>query len=265
VPGGHGTGEKPLRLQSKTDLRLGVFAPPVFMAALLVVTFLGTWRDSAWRLWLSRVIVIGFIALYVWLGSLPRLRELRRRGRVPEAKPDSVPGRPDRVIHFPLLAGCLCALLEAWQSQRFLCVWRGKAMESGDITEISLDRGQCLGTCPVFRFTASRQGRYSYEGHRHVELLGLRSGRFPVYLFERLAEVCIDLRVLELDDVYPCDFDDAPYVHVTVRYASGVKTTHNEGGDSGPVRLWAFAALIEVAMRQAFVIEDRDSRQRKKR
>jgi|GEM_PF-7040707 len=95
-----------------------------------------------------------------------------------------------------------------------------------------------------------------------------RSARDPVGspdLFDRLAEVCVDLRVLELDDLYPCSFDDAPFVRVEVCHANGVKVVHNEGGDSGPVRLWAFAALIEVAMRQAFDTEDRKGHTRGKR
>jgi hypothetical protein len=133
------------------------------------------------------------------------------------------------------------------------------AVQAADIHELSLDRGPCFGTCPVFRFTASRQYGYTYSGRRHAVPPGDRAGRFPHYLFDRLAEVCVELRVLELDDVYPSDFDDAPSVAVSVRHAGGVKVVRNEGGDSGPVRLWAFAALIEVAMRQAFEVEDRDA------
>ena len=130
-------------------------------------------------------------------------------------------------------------------------------MEPASIIEIALDRGPCFGPCPFFRFTASRHAGYSYEGHSHVEPLGARSGRFPGYLFQRLAELCIDLQVLELDAHYPCDFEDAPSVVVTVRHTGGVNVIRNDGGDSGPVRLWAFAKLIEVAMRQAFETEDR--------
>ncbi len=130
-------------------------------------------------------------------------------------------------------------------------------MQSGDILELTLDRGPCLGTCPVFRFTATSQGRYTYEGLWHAEPAGERSGRFPRYLFARLAEVCVDLRVMELDDLYPGHFEDAPYVRVEVRLAGGVKVVQNDDGDLGPVRLWAFAKLIEVAMRQVFKTEDR--------
>ena len=68
-------------------------------------------------------------------------------------------------------------------------------MEPANIFEITLHRGHCLGTCPVFRFTASRQYGYSYEGRAHVEPTGTRVGRFPFYLFDRLAEVCLDQNV----------------------------------------------------------------------
>jgi hypothetical protein len=133
-------------------------------------------------------------------------------------------------------------------------------VEPADIFEITLDRGPCFGTCPVFRFTASRQYGYSYEGRSYVEPVGPRAGRVPAYLFDRLAAVCIELRVPELDDVYPSDFDDAASVAVTVRHSGGVKSVRSEGGDAASVRLWAFAALVEVVMREAFFIEDRDSR-----
>jgi hypothetical protein len=74
-------------LRSATDLWLGALGPPAFMAALTATTFLGTWQGPAWRLWLLWAVAIGFIAVYVRLGSLPRLRELRRRRRAPEGGP----------------------------------------------------------------------------------------------------------------------------------------------------------------------------------
>ncbi len=132
-------------------------------------------------------------------------------------------------------------------------------MRAVDIQAISLSRGPCFGSCPIFRFTANRHYGYTYHGHAYVEPLGDRTGPFPGYLFDRLAETSVELRIAELDDVYPCDFDDAPFVIITIRHTGGEKVVRNEGGDSGPVRIWAFAALIEVAMRQVFGIEDRDA------
>ena len=131
-------------------------------------------------------------------------------------------------------------------------------MNGPGITEIELDCGPCFGTCPVFRVTLSSAGTYHYEGRHYVEPLGERSGRFPEWLFARVTEVCAALGVLSLDDVYPTDFDDTQSVTVRVRHAGGVKTVRCEGSDGLVPRLWAFAVVVEHAMREAFAIEDRD-------
>jgi hypothetical protein len=130
------------------------------------------------------------------------------------------------------------------------------------ITEIELDRGPCFGTCPVFDIKLSRHAGYQYNGQRYVEPLGERSGRFPGYLFARLAELCIDLRILELEDNYPSDFDDGAFTRITIRHGGGLKIVLDEivldeGGGLAPARFWAFRVIVEVAMREAFEIEDR--------
>ncbi len=132
-------------------------------------------------------------------------------------------------------------------------------MDDLGITEIELDRGPCFGTCPVFDIKLSRHAGYQYNGQRYVEPLGVRSGRFPGYLFARLAEVCIDLRILELEDNYPTDFDDGAFTRITIRHAGGLKIVHDEGGGLAPARFWAFRVVVEVAMREAFEIENRDA------
>ena len=138
-------------------------------------------------------------------------------------------------------------------------------MDAHAISEIELDCGPCFGTCPVFRFTVSRHSGYTYVGRLHVEPLGSRAGGFPGSLFDRLAEICVELRVLELDDEYTSDFDDAPSTLVTVRHNGGTKVIRSDLGDVGPVRLWAFTNLVEVTMRQVFEIEDRKPQPRRKK
>ncbi|MGL6075715.1 MAG: DUF6438 domain-containing protein [Fimbriiglobus sp.] len=130
-------------------------------------------------------------------------------------------------------------------------------MNHAEIYELSLSRGPCFGSCPIFRFSASRRYGYSYRGIGFVEPLGQRVGKFPGYLFDRLAELCLDLRVMELEDFYPTDFDDTAYTILAVKFAGGVKTVRDEGASASPVRLWAFAQLMEHCMREAFAIEDR--------
>lgn len=131
------------------------------------------------------------------------------------------------------------------------------------IIEIVLERFLGFGPCPDFQFTARADETYDYDGRRHVEPLGKKSGKFPDYLFARLSQLCFDLKMLELDDVYPSDFDDMPHTTLTIRHADGVKVIRNEAGDICPPRLWGFAIIIEYAMQQAFRTETPKKRKTK--
>ena len=133
-------------------------------------------------------------------------------------------------------------------------------MSDPAITEIELYRGPCFGTCPVFRVTFSRDGTYHFEGQSHIDPLGHREGPFPEWLFDRVAAVCDALGVLSLADAYPSNFEDGSTTVVRVRHAGGVKVIRCEAGDGSVPRLWAFAVVVEYAMREAFAIEDRDRR-----
>ena len=127
-----------------------------------------------------------------------------------------------------------------------------------DIREISMSCGPCFGTCPVFDVKLTRDGHnFRYEGHRYTEPLGLKTGKFPEHLFKKISEICIDLDILSLDDVYPSDLEDTPQTRYTIRYSNQIKTIVDEGDGKAPTRLWAFGVLIENVVRTAFSIEDR--------
>jgi hypothetical protein len=81
MPGGHGTGEKPLAMQSKSDLWVGVVMPPLFVGGMLVVTFLGQSAEPVWGVWVARAVLVLALAGTFWLVSWPGWRELRRRQR----------------------------------------------------------------------------------------------------------------------------------------------------------------------------------------
>jgi hypothetical protein len=138
----------------------------------------------------------------------------------------------------------------------------GHALNPTDITEIGLNRGPCFGRCPIFKVTLSRSGSYLYKGEHFVEPVGERSGRFPAYLFNRLAEVCCDIGIPELEGPYPSDIEDGAYTIITLRHAGGLKEVRDEGGGRMPARMWAFAVVVEHAMREAFEIEDRGAPRR---
>jgi hypothetical protein len=80
MPGGR---EKPLHLQSTTDLWAGVFAIPAFGSFFLAVPLMGTPVDRSWSWWNTlglELLFIGFFTLGGVLGGVSRLNELHRRG-----------------------------------------------------------------------------------------------------------------------------------------------------------------------------------------
>jgi hypothetical protein len=105
MPGGR---EKPLHLQSTTDLWMGIVPVPVFGSFFVAVPLLGTpVNGSSWStLWLVPF-VVGFFTLAGVLGSVPRLKELRRRG---EWVPPGMAGQPvlvSIVLVLLILAACV--------------------------------------------------------------------------------------------------------------------------------------------------------------
>jgi hypothetical protein len=129
-------------------------------------------------------------------------------------------------------------------------------MDGSGISEIGIERFAGFGPSPSFSFTARVDGRYNYEGRRYIEPLGERSGRFPEWLFARLENICSELKILDLDDLYEAHFDDLPIMLLKIQHAGGIKLIRNMAGDICPPSLWGFAILIEHAMRQAFECEE---------
>lgn len=80
MPGGR---EKPLHLQSTTDLWVGICGIPAFGSFFLAVPLMGTPVDRSWSWWHPlglELLFIGFFTLGGVLGGVSRLKELHRRG-----------------------------------------------------------------------------------------------------------------------------------------------------------------------------------------
>jgi hypothetical protein len=77
MPGGH---EKPLPIQSTTDLWVGILGFPAFGSLFVAVPMIGTPTDgSRWTTFWAVSLFVGFFLLAGVLLGVPRLKELRRR------------------------------------------------------------------------------------------------------------------------------------------------------------------------------------------
>ena len=110
------------------------------------------------------------------------------------------------------------------------------------ISEMTLERTPCFGTCPAYRVTLRRDGTATYVGLEYVERKGTYSGKF--YGFERLAQLIEARGFFDLKDNYAINATDLPSTITSVVRAGRRKTVNNYGG-AGPLELWGIEEAID--------------------
>lgn len=110
------------------------------------------------------------------------------------------------------------------------------------ITEVTLERTACFGTCPVYKITLRRDGTATYVGREFVERKGTYSGK--IYGFERLAQLIESRGYFNLKENYTVNATDLPSTLTSVVRAGRRKSVTNYG-DTGPVELWGIETAID--------------------
>jgi hypothetical protein len=117
-------------------------------------------------------------------------------------------------------------------------------MEAGAITAVSLVRGPCFGTCPVYRVRLSRSGRAAYVGHEFVERVGRYQGTVDPDRFDDLVRIILQLGFVDLEREYPPPGTDMS-THELVLW-SGRRPWRVVDSGSAPPEFWAMAALVDA-------------------
>lgn len=122
-----------------------------------------------------------------------------------------------------------------------------------DDVVISLERGPCYGTCPVYRVTIQGDGWVRYEGRAHVEVVGVDSAtiaqeqvRMLVTEFERVGYASLPARFAYGEPSCPSYVTDAPSATTSISRA-GVTTRveHDYGCEGVPAGLTALERTID--------------------
>ena len=113
------------------------------------------------------------------------------------------------------------------------------------ISEITIDRQGCFGSCPVYTLTLRRNGSSTYIGKRSVE----RSGQYTakqIYLgdFNQLSKAISDIGFFGLQDSYGGSIDTEEIV-VTVATPLQSKTVKTVNFAEAPFALWAAVTLAD--------------------
>lgn len=119
--------------------------------------------------------------------------------------------------------------------------------------EVTLERGPCFGTCPVYRVSLSGDGTVEFVGTRFVSRVGTDTGRVTPSAVDSLVRALETAGYFAFADQYLPDTpacgryaSDAPTVTITVHRAAGDKAVrHDHGCADAPAELGRLEQLID--------------------
>src|SRR4051812_25020832 len=99
------------------------------------------------------------------------------------------------------------------------------ARDKDQITEVTLERTTCFGSCPAYKVTLRSDGTIIYEGKRFVSMMGTYKGQ--AYDFDRLTEFILAQDYFNLKDAYTRPVTDMPST-ITSVVRGGKRKTIND-------------------------------------
>jgi len=125
--------------------------------------------------------------------------------------------------------------------------------EAAPGTKVSLERGPCFGTCPVYRVTLSGDGLIEFVGTRFVSRVGTDTARVAPEVVDSLLRSLEAGGFFSLADAYLPDapacgryHTDAPTVSLAVQATGRAKTVrHDHGCGGAPEALTGFERLVD--------------------
>jgi Domain of unknown function (DUF6438) len=113
-----------------------------------------------------------------------------------------------------------------------------------EITSITLRRGPCFGTCPMYEVTLAADGAATWYGERFVDRLGRYQGQVDVNDFGRLARFMQRAGFLDWEPEYLGNVTDLPDYFLTAVVGDQTKTVRQNGVDEPP-DFWVIAAVVD--------------------
>jgi len=117
------------------------------------------------------------------------------------------------------------------------------------ISEISLERKGCFGSCPIYKVTLKRDGSVVYVGKDFVKRRGTFRGKLHGYYFNQLAELMYRQGFFNLKERYSAPVTDQDTVITSVVRDGKLTSVQNYGGEA-PVELWGIESAIDAVVEQ---------------
>jgi hypothetical protein len=114
------------------------------------------------------------------------------------------------------------------------------------ITEITLERKECYGGCPVYKVVLRKDGTAIYTGIKYVPRMGEYRGKSYAYdyYFATLAKFIESQGYFDLKDNYSSSWTDQDTAITSVIDGAKRKTVVNYG-HAAPIKLWGIETAID--------------------
>lgn len=120
------------------------------------------------------------------------------------------------------------------------------SISATEVTELTLERGPCFGTCPIYRIVLRSDGTATYVGWNYVERIGVYSGTFAPEEFSRLVEAVETLGFWQLQESYLQPVEDLPVVRTAAVRADITRKIVQDHGAVGVPALEGPAELLRI-------------------
>ncbi|MFH0967200.1 MAG: DUF6438 domain-containing protein [Methanobacteriota archaeon] len=117
-------------------------------------------------------------------------------------------------------------------------------------SSVTLMRGMCYGTCPVYSVTLSENGTVIYDGEMYVKETGVRNGTINASVFTRLMDQVDMVGVFKMKDTYTgYDITDMPSATLTIQEGNITKRVEHYYGDlNAPITLTELEDLVDQSV-----------------
>jgi Domain of unknown function (DUF6438) len=120
----------------------------------------------------------------------------------------------------------------------------GRDALHGRQKKVTLSRGPCYGSCPIYVVTLRADGIAEWHGEQNVEPLSDFHGQFSMAEFTHLVEVIAGTGFFDLPDQFLPSGTDLPDYRIQVDLGREPKEVL-WWGDEEPLACWTIATLID--------------------
>ena len=143
-----------------------------------------------------------------------------------------------------------------------LAAYAGTARGVPKDFHVTLQRGACFGTCPVYRVSIASDGAVSYDGRRFVRVTGHRTRKISKKKVRQLYRAFMRADFFALNDRYVARVTDLPTYKLSLIANRRRKTVRDYGGHrmGMPRRVTNLERLVdETAGTKAWIKPDADN------